>query len=1605
MRYKLSYKTPDGQTLDLQLHCQKNARITDAATALNKTHQGNPETPQNTNIPARHTLTLALHSNHTAQTHNTPILLDPEQTITESPLHDGCTVSVTPEFLPHELPTQNTHTKHKHPPPTAKTPSRPRAYKLHGIIHTLNTIHRPLSIIAGENTIGRDPANRLRLNHGSISRHHATITAGTKTLLQDNDSTNGTRIEEKTIPAHKPHTLTHQAKITLGSTKLSYSAYPHIHEKTIAPPAPHIRTQETTKTLTPRQIQLPTPPTKTEKGRIPLIATLAPIAVGAILYTVIQNPATLLFTLFSPAIAAASWLDNKLAQKRKDKLLNKNFHETLQKTLEHIKLAQKEELETLEAKLPETKKLLDDIKQNTRKLWQQPANPKKQLHIRLGTGPKESVIQVKTGDPGHFVNPANPGGHANPTRHTRLTGATEPADPIRHTGYPNPANPVFTSRHPHPDLARIVAQTRLLDAAPIALNIAEHKNIGISGPAELIHAHARALLAQLAARYPPAEIFFYIVAENPDVLGEYAWLKWLPHKVTFITGPTLKPAHTDTGRQPDTQAGMHTSKHPNTPIHTAAKNTYPHQTTEIPCTPNPLLPISELENQQQNENTNNSHTITLIVNAATPLTQHLIQTTSRSSNPNTHTIFLAKKTSALPECCETITELAKPKTTAQKLFPEKTLGKANSSLIFRATETQTTLKQTETLDLPAARKFAKHISPIRARPDTQQNTAHIHLPLQTHLAALIDEKLFKNPDAITENWHNNKQKPDPMQATVGKAHTHPFTLNLEKDGPHALVGGTTGSGKSEFLQSWIMSLATSLSPAELNFLLFDYKGGSAFSECAELPHTVGLITDLDGQLATRVLTSLKAETQRRERLLAHHKTKDLKTLRQNNLEKTPARLILAIDEFATITKETPEFMPEILDLTARGRSLGIHLIMATQRPAGAIGEGLRANTNLRIALRVANETESKDIIGSADAAHFPPQSPGRAACKIGSNKITHFQTGYLGENTTNNKQRDPVQILPFHHQAENPQTKTHTETPGQTHKTKTDLTKLRETITQAAKNLHLQAPHRPWIEPLPTHIPLLPQLKTSIKQTNPKKTDQRQGTPIALKDLPQQQCYGLEQIVLEETSAIAFTGGSRSGKTTALKTLATALNLNFQEDPIEIYAIETAGQNLDDLKNLPSVAAVTKLDNPEACTRMLREIVVRLHKKTRKPRHTQNNNPHARQNKTSKQPRILLLIDEITEFLEAANENHMKNPLTNIPLTKNPEDIGEISYEQALHTILTNRNAGAHLVYTANRENLPARLAGHTQKHYKLRATQDQKTPPGRATTNTGETIQIAQTTHPGHKPAHTNSSSETNMQQTLELKRIGALLRAAGAAEAPPIKTPPKKLQLHKLPSQQNGQAVYGIDRWTLKPVTLPAKGLYVIAGTTNSGKTTACQTIIHAKQRHQKIMPILLSLTPTKNTGLSPKYPWQIKAHGEQQVLETAQNLLNQKLLTQTPAKNTAHTLLVIENTREPQTPKLLETLIALAKTARHGTATVIFQHDARPNSYPWELQQNLKTPSWGLHLQPEIGDTTSIFGEPPRTIQQTGLPPGHGYAYSNHTVTAVQVCFPQKEFKQCV
>ncbi|HET8779650.1 MAG TPA: FtsK/SpoIIIE domain-containing protein, partial [Agromyces sp.] len=231
-----------------------------------------------------------------------------------------------------------------------------------------------------------------------------------------------------------------------------------------------------------------------------------------------------------------------------------------------------------------------------------------------------------------------------------------------------------------------------------------------------------------------------------------------------------------------------------------------------------------------------------------------------------------------------------------------------------------------------------------------------------------------------------------LRVAVGVRDGGVLEIDLVGGGPHAIVAGTTGSGKSEFLLAWLSALARCHAPSRVAFLLVDFKGGSAFEPIHDLPHVTGIVTDLDAAEAERAVSSLRAELRHRETVLRTERARDIAEL-ADDVEL--ARLIIVIDEFQAMIERFPDLGAVIADIAARGRSLGVHLILASQRPNGVVREQVTANCPIRVSLRVMQRADSIAVVGTEAAASIRADLPGRGIIDVGDGMPIAFHSARL----------------------------------------------------------------------------------------------------------------------------------------------------------------------------------------------------------------------------------------------------------------------------------------------------------------------------------------------------------------------------------------------------------------------------------------------------------------------------------------------------------------------------------------------------------------------------------------------------------------------------------
>lgn len=437
-----------------------------------------------------------------------------------------------------------------------------------------------------------------------------------------------------------------------------------------------------------------------------------------------------------------------------------------------------------------------------------------------------------------------------------------------------------------------------------------------------------------------------------------------------------------------------------------------------------------------------------------------------------------------------------------------------------------------TLDVPQAQWFAD-LTRIRVRQVNGSSQATTRIPAWIGLPV---------PHAMASAW-----KRPTTNVAIGHRHAGELHLDLAAHGPHALVAGTTGSGKSEFLVAWLTQLFAHHSPSEFSALLIDYKGGATFSALAPAPHVVGVITDLDEGLAARALRALNAEIKRRERILSQAGYASFNHAREAGFTAF-GRFAVVIDEFRVLAEQIPDFVAGVVRLAAIGRSLGIHLILATQRPGGVVTADIRANIDIRVCLRVRETADSQDVIGTSDAARISRRTPGRAFIAFGGEAPVEVQTMYAGapparEDEISWRLVSGEPLLTMSQQSAH----AHASAP-----TALDAPRdaVNEVVTTArALAVQYAAPHRPLLPPLAdvlTVADLTDEGNEStielgaLSNTHPAHAvryvkEACVPETFAVADLPDVQAQPL--VTVENLTTLGISGAPRSGRTSALARL------------------------------------------------------------------------------------------------------------------------------------------------------------------------------------------------------------------------------------------------------------------------------------------------------------------------------------------------------------------------------------------------------------------------------------------------------------------------------------
>lgn len=1068
------------------------------------------------------------------------------------------------------------------------------------------------------------------------------------------------------------------------------------------------------------------------------------------------------------------------------------------------------------------------------------------------------------------------------------------------------------------EVREVAGRHAMCRSVPVVVSCTAAGVIGMSGDSTPRDGVVRSIVLQLATLHSPRDVIICAAAADPAALTP---LRWLPH--TRVDGSPLQAPHLAQGAD---------------------------EAREL------IVALSDVIASRvgdarvvHNRDVSKRPSIVVVVDEQLGLPRtSLMRLLEDGPSVGVYTIWLGERLDQVPgECGVTIDVVDRPPSLTLRV---PSSGLCQEGIAFDAVALG---------ELVAA---TRSLTPVR---DVTAGGASGHIPTFVSLLELLDMP-EPNATAVAQRW--DRAGIGAVAGPIGLGADGAFSLDLRSDGPHALVGGTTGAGKSELLQTLVASIAASHPPERVTFLLVDYKGGAAFKECVDLPHTVGMVTDLDGHLVDRVLVSLRAELRRRERVLHHQGAKDIIELERRDPTGAPAALVLVVDEFATLAKELPGFVDGVVSIAQLGRSLGIHLILATQRPAGAINDNIRANTNLRVALRMNDRADSQDVIDVADAASLPRTVPGRAYFRTGQSELNEVQVAYAGGSTAA-PGTTPITIRPL-----GPTATTAVQPRPQITGGLSDLRRLVDAIGVAAAETRRAAPAPPWLLPLPASLPL-----ASLA------FDSDQGLPLGISDLPAEQARGAVGWRPGDGTLLIY-GTSGSGKSTALRTLATALASSTTPDESHLYALDFSTGSLRSLERLPHCGAVIGGQEMERVQRLIATLERTL--ATRSEALTVAGVTHIsefrKQHPERPTPDVVVLLDGFDGFISAFEKT----------------DFGTW-IDRFAEVVTRGLPLGIHFALTANRANsIGAAITGTVGRRIVLRMGNEDDyaalgldsrvaravhLPPGRGFVGATVEVQLAFV-----------GDDASGDRQIAALSKIAEGLRVRyPAAAVPGVGSLPTMVSRRELTVGSELTAMVGICQSTLEPVGFDLRdGNLLIAGPNRSGRSTALATLALALR--SSTPGAQLMLFAPRRSPLTEFEIWSATATSIAGCEESSAALaddLHQSMAT-SPSTN-APVVLFVDDATELDDTMAAAPLAALARRGRDAQVFIIAAAESNLARHSYGgLIPELRRDRQGVLLMPDIDLDGDLLGARLARAHGLGQRPGRGVLVTRTMTDLVQV-----------
>ncbi|MCX7749943.1 MAG: type VII secretion protein EssC [Clostridia bacterium] len=973
---------------------------------------------------------------------------------------------------------------------------------------------------------------------------------------------------------------------------------------------------------------------------------------------------------------------------------------------------------------------------------------------------------------------------------------------------------------------------------PVCLSVYNSGTVGLIGVRREMIQTARAMAIQIAAHHSYDEVKIIAIFPSEET-SEWDWIRWLPHvwddnrQQRFIANDS-DSAHQmlsslyDILKQRDLSSG--------------SKQTYgSDKGIVLPYLVFFLADPRLLENEA--------------------IMSYLAQNNQRLGISS---IFLYDRIEMLPRDCQAIIES----------------GSKMGRMIQKNIDSSGVQFNPDKVTIDQAEFFARKLSPLRVK----QIASSGNLPSMVTMLGLLEVKKFEDLN-VKSRWKSSepyRSLAAPLGIRLGGEKLL-LDLHEKAHGPHGLVAGTTGSGKSEILQSYIVSMAVNFHPHDVAFVLIDYKGGGMANAFIDLPHLVGTITNLGGNQTTRALVSIKSELKRRQALFGEYGVNHIdayqKLYKKGEAREPLPHLIIIADEFAELKSEQPEFMVELVSAARVGRSLGVHLILATQKPAGVVNDQIWSNSRFRLCLKVQEAADSQEVIKRPDAANI--KLPGRAYLQVGHNEIFElFQSAWSGAGYEPNAiEEDTTGNDIFAVELDGGRRQLFAAAPKR--KAKSEFTQLQvmvKHLRDTAQNENIKRLNGPWLPPLPEQITLSELTAHKNYGWNGQKwlsSESWLNPVVGIIDNPSKQSQYPLSINLGGDGHFAVFGGPGSGKTTLVQTLITSLAMGYTPDDVNMYILDFGSRTLNMFAELPHVGGVVMMDENVKLQKLSRFLLKELD--TRKRLFSDrgvSSLPAFREATHEALPALVVVVDNFPALME---------------LYSDMEDLFvQLSREGG--------NLGVHLVLTSN-----------AQAGIRFRVINNIKLAVALQMADKTDYIGIVGRTN-GLEPSPTDgrglvrdnpplefqtalaAKGDNEAERTLELKSLFRTMSTAWTGDrAKPIPIMPETVYFNALLarndvkrvlSQKKSSIPFALDDEDLSPVYLDIADTpnFLVTGQVQCGKTSFLRTWLMGMAMQYSPEELEIYLIDSNSMGLFPlKQLPHVRAYisDSQQLSETVDSL----------------------------------------------------------------------------------------------------------------------------------